>query len=80
MRSPVSNQAEVFGFVCFVGADPLAVTNNGMRPAALAAQGRCFELRTLLEKEAQKCAAYRGIELEELDRSQQVSNTETTTK
>ena len=66
--------------MCFAGADPLAVTHSGMRPAALAAQGRCFELRNSLEKEAQKCAAYRGIELEELDRSQQVRNTETKTK
>jgi hypothetical protein len=53
------------------GADPLAVTNSGMRPGALAAQGRFFELRNLLEREAHVYAAYRGIELEELDRSQQ---------
>jgi hypothetical protein len=54
-----------------VGADPLAVTNSGMRPAALAAQGRFFDMRNSLEREAHVCAAYRGVELEELDRSQQ---------
>ena len=57
------------------GADPLAVTNSGMRPAALAAQGRFFELRNALEREAQTSAAYRGIELEELDTSHQVGST-----
>ena len=53
----------------FPGADPLAVTNSGMRPAALAAQGRFFELRNALEREAQTSAAYRGIDLEGLDTS-----------
>lgn len=56
------------------GADPLAVTNSGMRPAALAAQGRFFKLRNTLEREAHTRAAYFGIELEELDTSQQVRN------
>jgi hypothetical protein len=58
------------------GADPIAVTNSGMRASALAAQGRFFEMRNFLEKEAHRYAAYRGIELDELDRSEQVSVTQ----
>ena len=53
------------------GSDPLAVTSSGMRVGALAQKGRFFELRNLLERVAQKTAAYQGIELEELDNAEQ---------
>lgn len=53
------------------GSDPLAVTGSGMRVGALAAQGRFFEIRNILERAACTAAAYRGVELEELDKTEQ---------